>query len=142
MDVDYFTREDDLRKKSSGADLVINALNCNSSSKNLLKKDFFLSLKPGSYYMSFARQHTYDLQGMITSLDADILAGAGIDCDPETPYDTTNDFYQTCISHEKVLVTPHIAFATKEAGANSRETVIRNVEAYLGGKLQNILTKV
>lgn len=142
MDVDFFVRGDNLKIKSANADLVINALNCNSSSENILNEEFFMNLKHGSYYVSFVRGYTYDIDGMIKSLDANILAGAGIDCDPETPYDITNDFYQKCLNNHKILVTPHIAFATKEASENGREIVIQNVEAYLKGSPQNILTKI
>jgi phosphoglycerate dehydrogenase-like enzyme len=142
MNVEFFTRKDDLRAKSADVDLVINALNCNSSSKNLLDEDFFMSLKPGSYFVTFARPYTYDIDGVLKSIDAGILTGAGIDCDPEAPFDTTNDFYQKCLKHEKVLVTPHVAFASKEASANGREIAVQNIEAYLKGKPQNILTKV
>lgn len=141
MEVDYFTRENNLKEKAADADLIVNALNCNSSSKNLLNEDFFMSLKPGSYYVTFARQYTYDLSGMIKALDADILAGAGIDCDPEEPYSVENDFYQTCLKHDKILVTPHVAFATKEASANGRETVVKNIEAYVNDTPQNVITK-
>lgn len=142
MNVDFYTREDDLAAKSKGADLIINALNCNSSSKNLLNEEFFMNLKQGSYYVTFARPYTYDIDGVLKSLDAGILAGAGIDCDPEAPFDTTNEFYKKCVQHDKVLVTPHVAFATKEASANGREIAIQNIEAYLKGTPQNILTKV
>lgn len=141
MNVAYFLRGENLKEKAKDADLIVNALNCDSTSKNLLDAEFFMSLQQGSYYVSFVRRHTYDLDGMIGSLDAGVLAGAAIDCDPESPYDTTNEFYQTCLAHEKVLVTPHIAFATKEASANGRETVIRNIEAYLNGEPQNVLDK-
>ena len=142
MRVDYFAREDDLSQKSKGVDLVINALNCNSSSKNLLDQKFFMGLKKGSYYVTFVRPYTYDIEGVFKSLDEGILAGAGIDCDPEEPFDTRNDFYQKCLAHGKVLVTPHIAFSAKESSANGREIAIQNIEAYLSGKPQNILTKI
>ncbi len=142
MDVSYFERGEDLKAKSIDADLIINSLNCNTSSKNLLNEDFFMSLKPGSYYVTFARPYTYDIDGVLKSIDAGILAGAGIDCDPEEPFDTENEFYQKCLSNEKVLVTPHVAFATKEASARGREVAIENIEAYLKGTPENIVTKV
>jgi phosphoglycerate dehydrogenase-like enzyme len=142
MDVDFHTREDSLSEKSAGADLVINALNCNSSSKNLLDKNFFMNLKSGSYFATFARPYTYDIDGLIKSIDTGIVAGAGIDCDPEEPFDTENAFYQKCLSHPKILVTPHVAFAAKEASAQGREVAIQNIEAYLRGEPQNILTKI
>lgn len=142
MNVTYFKRGDDLQAASADADLVINALNCNSSSKNLLDEQFFMALKRGSYYVTFARPYTYAIDGVFKSLDAGILAGAGIDCDPEPVFDTTNAFYQKCLAHKNVLVTPHIAFSAKESGANGREMVVQNVEAFLAGKPQNILVKV
>lgn len=142
MDVNYFERGEDLKAESAYADLVVNALNCNSSSKNLLNEEFFMNLKQGSYYVTFARPYTYDIDGVIKSLDAGILAGAGIDCDPEEPFDTKNAFYQKCLAHKKILVTPHVAFATKEASANGRETAIQNIEAYVRGEARNVLRKV
>ncbi|MEK7462383.1 MAG: NAD(P)-dependent oxidoreductase [Patescibacteria group bacterium] len=141
MDVDFYTREDNLYEKSVEADLVINALNCNSSSKNLLDEKFFMSLKEGSYFVTFARPYTYDIDDLLKSIDAGIVAGAGIDCDPEEPFDTQNAFYQKCLNHPKVLVTPHVAFSAKEASAQGREVAIQNIEAYLIGEPQNILTK-
>lgn len=142
MEVDFYTREDDLSQKSASADLIINALNCNSSSKNLLDENFFMSLKTGSYYVTFARPYTYDIDGLIKSLNAGIVAGAGIDCDPEGPFDTENAFYQKCLNHPRVLVTPHVAFSAKEASAQGRETAIQNIEAYLRGEPKNILKKI
>ncbi|MGZ3727500.1 MAG: response regulator, partial [Pseudobdellovibrio sp.] len=45
--------------------LFINCLNVNTSSKNLLDEEFFMSLPKGSYYISFVRPWTYDVDGMI-----------------------------------------------------------------------------
>ena len=141
MNVSFFERGDDLKGKSSDADLIINSLNCNSTSKNLLNEDFFMSLKKGSYFVSFVRPYTYDIDGLIKSINSDIVAGAGIDCDPESFGDTTNDFYQKALSNSKILVTPHIAFSTKQAVAGGAEIAVQNIEAFVAGKPQNILTK-
>lgn len=142
MEVDFHTRANNLSEKSAEADLVINALNCNSSSKNLLDEKFFMELKPGSYFAAFTRPYTYDIDGLLKSIDAGIIAGAGIDCDPEEPFDTENAFYRKCLNHPKVLVTPHVAFSAKEASSQGREVAIQNIEAYLRGESKNILTKI
>lgn len=141
MEVDFFQRGDDLLPKSANVDLVINALNCNSTSKSLLDEKFFMALKNGTYFVSFVRQYTYDLNGLLKSIDNGILGGAAIDCDPEKFGDTTNEFYQKALSNPKVLVTPHIAFSTKQAIAGGAEIAVKNIEAFLAGKPQNILTK-
>jgi phosphoglycerate dehydrogenase-like enzyme len=140
MVVIFYERGDDLAI-SKNADLIVNALNCNSSSKNLLNKKFFMNLKKGSYYVTFVRPYTYDIDALIASIDAGIVAGAGIDCDPEKFGDTTNAFYQKALRNPKILVTPHIAFSTKQAVANGAEIAVQNIESFLKGKPQNILKK-
>ena len=141
MEVAFFKRGDDLQTVAAEADVIVNSLNCNSSSKNLLNEDFFMSLKKGAFYITFVRPYTYDLDGIIKSIDKGILAGAAIDCDPEKFGDTTNEFYQKALSNSKILVTPHVAFSTKQAIVNGAEIAVQNIEAYLKGKPQNILTK-
>lgn len=141
MIVDYFKRGDDLLVKSRDADLIINALNCNSSSKNLLDKNFFNNVKKGSYFITFARAWTYDVDGLIQSLNKEIAAGAAIDCDPENFGDTENDFYQIVLACSKILVTPHIAFATRQASDLCKEIAVQNIESYLSGKPQNVINK-
>lgn len=141
MAVEYFNRGDDLRAKASQADVVVNALNCNPSSKNLLNADFFSKMKQGSYYVTFARPYTYDIDGLIVAIDAGTLAGAAIDCDPEPLFDISNAFYKKCMTNDKILVTPHVAGVTSQAAANGLEIMVKNVESYLNGSPQNILKK-
>jgi phosphoglycerate dehydrogenase-like enzyme len=142
MIVDFFVRGDNLITKAANADIVINALNCNSSSYNLLNEEFFMSLKPGSYFISFVRQYTYDLDALLKAIDQGIIAGAAIDCDPEKFGDTDNAFYQKALSNPKILVTPHIAWSTKQAVANGVEIGMQNIELFLNSKPQNILKKI
>ncbi len=141
MNVTFFERGDNLSISSKDTDLVINSLNCNTSSKNLLNETFFMNLKKGGYYLTFVRPYTYDIDGLIKSIEKGIVAGAAIDCDPEKFGDTTNKFYQKALSNPKILVTPHIAFSTKQALANGAEIAIQNIELFLKGKPQNILKK-
>ncbi len=141
MIVDYFNRGDDLVAKASQADIVVNALNCTSSSKNLLNANFFSKMKKGAFYLTFSRPYTYDIDGLIAAIDADTVGGAAIDCDPEPLFDVSNNFYKKCLSNEKILVTPHVAGVTRQATANGLEVMVKNVEAYLSGTPQNILKK-
>ncbi len=141
MKVIFFERDDDLKIVSQNADLVINALNCNSTSKNLLDENFFMDLKKWCYFISFVRPYTYDVDGLINSINNWIIAGAAIDCDPEDFGDTTNEFYKKALSNPKILVTPHIAFSTKQASLKWREIAIQNIESFLKGEPRNILRK-
>jgi len=139
--VEYFVRGDDLLTKSADADMIINSLNCNSSTKNLLNESFFMSLKKGAYFISYVRYYTYDIDGLMKAIDNGIVAGAGIDCDPEEVFDTSNDFYQKVLTNQKILVTPHVAFSSKFASANGKEFAVQNIEAYVAGNPIRIITK-
>jgi len=141
MGVDYFNRGDDLHAKTADADVVVNALNCNPSTENLLDADFFTGLKKGAFYVTSARPYTYDIDGVLAAIDSGVLAGAAIDCDPEPLFDISNDFYKKCMTNEKVLVTPHVAGVTKQAAINGLEIMVWNVEAYLNNSPQNIVKK-
>lgn len=141
MEVDYFNRGDDLMSKASRADVVVNALNCNPTSKNLLDASFFSNMKPNSYFVTFSRPYTYDIDGLINAIEEGVVAGAGIDCDPEPLFDISNDFYKKCMSNDKILVTPHVAGITKQASVNGLEIMVQNVEKYLSGNPQNIVNK-
>jgi len=141
MVVDYFNRGDDLSFKAGQADVVVNALNCNPSSKNLLGADFFSNMKQGAFYVTFSRPYTYDIDGLIAALDAGTVSGAAIDCDPEPLFDISNAFYKKCMSNDKILVTPHVAGVTKQAAVNGLEIMVKNVEGYLSGTPQNVLKK-
>jgi len=141
MEVIFFERGDNVLSKSEGADLIINALNCNTSTKNLLNEWFFMNVKKGAYYITFVRPYTYDIDGLIKAIDTGIIAGVAIDCDPEEYGDTTNEFYMKALGNPKILVTPHIAFATKQASENGREIAIQNIEAFCSGTPKNIVRK-
>ena len=141
INIDFFERSDNLLTKSKNVDLVINALNSNSSSKNLLNEKFFMSLKKGAYFVTFVRYYTFDIDGLIKAIKAGIVKSAAIDCDPESPGDTTNKFYKKALANKNILVTPHIAFSAKQASMNGKEFVVQNVEAYVSGHPKNVLVK-
>ncbi|WP_328356253.1 hypothetical protein OG800_16370 [Streptomyces sp. NBC_00445] len=139
--VRYVSRGDDLVTAVEGCQLIVNSLSSIPSTANLLDRGFFRALEPGSYFITYVRPHTFDVKALLEALDDGILAGAAVDCDPQTPFDTTNTYYKTLAEHERVLATPHVAFATTQAGKQSLDTVVENVQAFANGEPQNILVK-
>jgi phosphoglycerate dehydrogenase-like enzyme len=139
--VRYVTRHDDLLTAVTGCQLIVNSLSSTPSSAQLLDRGFFRALEPGSYFITYVRPHTFEVKALLEALDDGILAGAAIDCDPQTPFDTANAYYRTLAAHEKVLATPHVAFATTQAARQSLDTVVENVEAFASGRPRNVLVK-
>lgn len=140
--VRYVRRADDLMTAAAGCELIVNSLSATPSSDQLLDRAFFRALKPGSYFLTYARPHTFDVEALLAALDGGILAGAAIDCDPEKPFDTANAYYRALLEHEKILATPHVAFATTQAEKQGLDTVVENIEAFANGQPQNILVKI
>jgi phosphoglycerate dehydrogenase-like enzyme len=139
--VRYVRRGDDPAKAAEGCEMVVNSLSSVPSTANLLDRGFFRALAPGSYFLTYSRPHTFDVKALLEALEDGLLAGAAVDCDPEKPFDTTNEYYRSLAGHEKVLATPHIAFATTQALRQGLDTVVENVEAFAGGRPQNVLSK-
>jgi phosphoglycerate dehydrogenase-like enzyme len=139
--VRYTGRDDDLITAVKGCQLIINSLSATPSSAGLLDREFFRALEPGSYFITYVRPHTFDIDALLEALDDGLLAGAAIDCDPQTPFDTANACYRRLAGHQKVLATPHVAFATTQAQRQSLETVVENVEAFANGRPRNVLVK-
>ncbi|MGW6458967.1 NAD(P)-dependent oxidoreductase [Streptomyces sp. NPDC055078] len=139
--VRYVARGIDPIAAVEGCQLIVNSLSSVPSTANLLDREFFRALEPGSYFLTYVRPHTFDVKALLEALDDGILAGAAVDCDPQAPFDTTNTYYRTLAGHGKVLTTPHVAFATAQAQKQSLETVVENVEAFANGRPQNVLVK-
>lgn len=141
MNVDYVTRTDNPNHKAKDADVILNCLNCNSTSHKLLGKAFFLACKPGAYFISFAMPYTYSIPDLVHALHNNKLAGAAIDF-AETPYgDVTHPDYKVLADAPNMIITPHTAFATRQTLRNGVEIMLQNVEAYVSGQPQNIICK-
>lgn len=139
--VRYVSRDDDLMTAITGCQLIVNSLSSTPSSAQLLDRGFFRALDPGSYFITYVRPHTFEVKALLEALDDGILAGAAIDCDPQAPFDTANAYYRMLAAHEKVLATPHVAFATTQAARQSLDAVVDNVEALASGRPRNVLVK-
>lgn len=77
-----------------------------------------------------------DTDALAEALKEGRLAGACIDVfEKEPPIDENHPLLDT----PNTIVTPHIAFATKEALVKRAVIVFDNVKRYLDGKPQNII---
>jgi phosphoglycerate dehydrogenase-like enzyme len=139
MNVEFFERGDNLLEKAKDKDVLVNCLSSNETSKNLLNKDFFGSLKKGSYFVSVSSNEVYDADAMFNSLDKNTLAGAAIDDGLMSAGDINNKFYQKLLNHKKILATPHIAYNSDVTNKVGNSMMIYNIEAYIKGVPINLV---
>lgn len=140
MNVSYFTRSDDLYESVANADYVLDTLSSNPSTKKILDKKFFDSMKQSSFFVTITRQEVVDEDAMIEALDNGRLAGVASDCGGILVGDTEDPHYQRLLKHQKVLVTPHISYSSDMSSQRGNDIMIDNVEAYINGTPQNVVT--
>ena len=72
-------------------------------------------------------------QDLADALNHGVIAGAGLDVLSVEPPVASNPL----LSAKNCIVTPHIAWATKEARSRLLDTAVENVKAFLDGRVQN-----
>jgi len=134
MHVTYFTRGDSLAETVKDADVVVDALTANPTTKNLLGKDFFAALKPGAIFISVTVDSIVDIDAMLAALDSGKLTAVAHDVMNAKPGDVSDPLYMRLQQHPNVLATPHISGFSDVSSRIGNDMMIENVEAWLAGK--------
>ncbi len=87
-------------------------------------------MKPTAYLVNTARGEVIDVDALIQAVRAGMIAGAGIDVLPEEPPPADHPILQ----EERIIVTPHIAWASVEAGHDSKVRGSEDVVRVLRGE--------
>lgn len=93
-------------------------------------------MKPTSYLINTGRGILVDEAALAEALNRGQIAGAGLDVLSTEPPAATNPL----LSAKNCLITPHVAWASKEARQRLMDIVVANVKAFLAGKPLNDVT--
>jgi glycerate dehydrogenase len=92
-------------------------------------------MKPSAFLINTSRGPLVVAPDLADALNAGVIAGAGLDVLPvEPPPDNPLFHARNCI------ITPHIAWATREARARLMQIAIDNVKAFLRGEPRNVVS--
>ncbi len=131
MKVNFFKRGYNLLESVKDADIIANCLSVNSTTIGLLNKQFFSSLKRGSFFVSASRHQIYDVEALKDAIDKNILIGAADDAADAEVGNINEPDYKTLLNHPKILVTPHIAWNTDAERRKANDMMIDNIEAWI-----------
>ena len=106
--------------------------------RGLIRAAEFHSMKPNALLINTARGALIDDLALIEALRSRQIAGAGIDALREEPPRHENALLDCDLPN--LIITPHVAWASKEAMQTLADQVIDNLEAFIGGRPQNLLT--
>jgi glycerate dehydrogenase len=105
--------------------------------QNLINKNTLKLMKKSAFFLNTSRGPIVNEQDLADALNTGLIAGAGLDVLSVEPPSSNNPL----LSAKNCLITPHIAWATKEARARLMATVEQNLAAYLKGNPVNIINK-
>ena len=107
--------------------------------RGLSDKKALEKMKRTAILLNVARGPVINNSDLYWALQNEEIAGAGLDVLEKEPI-TSDNLLGRIQDSNRLLITPHMAWATTEARTRIVEEVCRNVEAYLQGKDRNIVT--
>ncbi|MDF2947479.1 MAG: hprA [Bacillales bacterium] len=125
---------DELLKSS---DVV--SLHCPSTpeTEGIINSEKLALMKSSAILINTSRGKLINSQDLADALNAGVIQGAGLDVLPAEPPEATNPL----LSAKNCIITPHIAWATKEARNRLLNTAIGNVKAYTSENPINVVNK-
>lgn len=117
------------------ADVV--SLHCplTPETQGMVNRDRLRRAKPSMFLINTARGALIIEQDLADALNADEIAGAGLDVMTREPIEADNPL----ITAKKCVITPHNAWATDEARARLMEATIANVAAFASGEPTHVV---
>ncbi|MDE6944122.1 MAG: hydroxyacid dehydrogenase, partial [Lachnospiraceae bacterium] len=106
----------------------------NDSTKGMINAKVLGLMKQNAFLINTARGPIVDSEALAKALNTGRIAGAGIDVfemEPPIPAD------HPLLRAKNTLLTPHVAFATKEALERRAGIVFDNMFAWLGNEIKN-----
>lgn len=107
-----------------------------NATRNLIDAAAISKMKQGAVLLNTARGPVVDSKALADALNAGKLSGAGIDVFENEPPIEKN--HPLCSAKNTVL-TPHVAFASREALEKRADIVFANIEKWLAGAPQNVV---
>ncbi len=108
--------------------------------RGLINKEAFSKMKKTAILVNVARGPVVETQALYEALTTGQIAAAGLDVLEQEPIAKDNPLGSIKDS-TKLIITPHMAWASKEARERLVQEVMQNIEAFLNGEDRNIVNK-
>lgn len=93
-------------------------------------------MKKNAFLINTSRGPIVVDQDLADALNSDVIAGAGIDVLSTEPPPKDNPLFRA----KNCIITPHIAWATREARARLMEMAVKNLKAFVKGSPVNVVS--
>lgn len=106
--------------------------------RNLIDKEAFRKMKKSAILVNVARGSVVNGQDLYDALMAGEIAAAGLDVLEKEPMEKDNPLGKIKDS-TKLIITPHMSWASTEARARLVGEVVKNIQAFTDGQDRNIV---
>ncbi len=103
--------------------------------KGIINRDSLRKMKPSAFLINTSRGPLIVDEDLAEALNQGVIAGAGLDVLAVEPPPKSNPL----LSAKNCLITPHIAWATKEARGRLMGMAVANLQSYLTGQPVNVV---
>ena len=110
----------------------------NAATENMMNLERFRKMKSDAILINVARGPIVNERDLVTALNEGLIGGAGLDVISAEPMKAGNPLLEIQDS-SKLIVTPHIAWATREARIRLMDEAYLNIEAFLRGEKRNLI---
>lgn len=106
--------------------------------QNLINAEAFAKMKNTAILINVARGPVVDEQALFDALNSGQIAAAGLDVLAKEPIAADNPLAKIKDS-TKLLITPHMAWASREARIRCAREVYLNIKSFLAGEKRNVV---
>ena len=110
----------------------------NEVTQDLFGKEEFQKMKKSAIVLNLGRGPIINEAALADALNKEEIAGAGLDVFTVEPLPLTSPLLSV---KEKLILTPHIAWASIEARTRLMHEVYKNMEAFLAGEERNVVVR-
>ena len=110
----------------------------NEYTKGLMNYDAFCKMKSSAYFINVGRGPIVVEEDLARALEEDQIRAAGLDVLCVEPMPIDNPLLKFKDS-SKIIITPHVAWATSEARQRCVDVVTENIKAFLRGEEKNVV---
>ena len=128
----------DLETLLGESDVVSIHAPLNPATENLMTKEKFAMMKKSAILINVGRGPIVNEKDLAEALNAGVIAGAGLDVLSAEPMKADNPLLAVQDSR-KLVITPHIAWASVEARQKLVDEVAENVRAWMNGTPRNLV---
>jgi glycerate dehydrogenase len=118
------------------ADVISLHCSLNPETAGLVNRERLQRIRPGAFLINTSRGGLIVEQDLAQALNEGRLAGAAVDVVTQEPIRPDNPL----LSARNCLITPHIAWATREARRRLLDATVANVAGFLAGRPTNVVS--